>query len=174
MQVPSQLTYAAGSPILAADINSDVRDAIQFLLAPPMFFGYMAADQGVVTSVAFQADKALTELWDNDGMHSGTDAFATIQTQGKYLVNAWGSFEANTAGTRGIRFTLNGTEMARVRSRASSSGTWVDGVVQELDLEVGDVLAMSGMQDSGSLLQLQGGALPYQSGMSIRWIGLGD
>lgn len=165
----------AGDPWLAADQNQKIRDALAFLLQPPSFFGYLATDQGIATAVSFGTDKPLTELWDTDGMHAGTDAFATIQTQGKYSCAAWGSIEANTTGTRGVRMTVNGTEAMRVKGRATSSGTWADGVTQDLDLEVGDVLAVSYQQDSGGLLQALGVAsVGYSCGLSARWVGLGD
>lgn len=173
--VPVPLSAIAGTSWLAADQNAKIRDALLFLLQPPSFFGYIATDSGVSTGVSFGTDKALTELWDTDGMHAGTDAFATIQTQGKYSCAAWGTFDANTTGSRGVRLSVNGTEAMRTRGRATSSGTWADGLTQDLDLEVGDVLGVSYMQDSGGLLNVQGVAsVGYSSGMSLRWVGLGD
>ena len=69
MAIPVEDTISVGGKITAAWANSDVRDAVNFLIAPPRVHAYASAAQTLasptVTLITFDS-----EQYDTDTMHS--------------------------------------------------------------------------------------------------------
>lgn len=87
--VPSQQTYAAGDTLLAADLNSDVRDAVNFLINVPQVKVYNSANWTSFTaSGTFALVTWDTEAIDTDTMHStvSNTGRITFTTAGVYAI----------------------------------------------------------------------------------------
>lgn len=169
MNIPSQLTKAAGDFLTATGWNDDVRDAINFLLDPPAAKCRLATDVARGSQTTFNTAIALaTEEWDNDNIHAGgAPTMLTIVTPGKYACTANAGMTANASGTRGVAINLNGVLEEFIRERANDQGTWAGSLTVELDLVAGDDLELATFQNSGSSLDV----LAASTSLSIRWIG---
>lgn len=85
--VPSPRTWTVGELLTAAKLNTDVRDAINFLLARPFAILGKSANQNIAASAMVTWD---TEFIDRDGGHSNVtnNTRYTAQTAGWYQVVA--------------------------------------------------------------------------------------
>ena len=154
--VPSEMTAVAGSILTAAQWNSNVRDAVNFLITPPLFIGYQTVTQSIANA-AFVPVLFDTEIIDSDGGHStatNTSRY-TAQTPGYYQPGGGPSLVANSTGVRWTRWAVNGTPVIG----SQFSATAVQGQPHELPmrsfpiyLNVGDYLEMFVQQTSGAAL----------------------
>ena len=117
MAVPSQRTWVSGDTLTAAQLQSDVRNAVNFLINPPMVKVYNSADW---TNWAADGTQYLTlwdsESYDTDTMHStaSNTGRITFTTAGVYRISTKLKVPApGTAWTGGSRIVLewrlNGT-----------------------------------------------------------------
>lgn len=169
MNIPSQQSFVAGNILTAAQLNDDVRDAINFLLDPPACKIRLTADVSRSSQASFNTDISMTtEIWDNDNIHSGgAPTLLTIVTPGRYEVTAQAAITANTTGTRGVGINKNAVLEDFIRNRASETGTWSGSLTVELDLIVGDDLSLCTFQNSGGALDV----IASGTSLSCRWIG---
>jgi len=107
--VPVQRTWTSGETVTAGMMNDDIRDAVNFLLSPPMASLRSTANQSVnnatETPVVFGAEDK-----DNDGIHStvSNTSRCTVATAGWY--NAWAQLKygSDPDGWRRAAFKVNG------------------------------------------------------------------
>lgn len=79
----------------------------------------------------------------------------TIQTTGRYAVNARVTWTANATGARRLRLMRNGSSMATdLQSPGSALGFQNSVVVTDFLLTAGDILTLLGYQTSGGALTL--------------------
>ena len=159
--VPSPRTRAAAEIATAAHMNSEVRDAINFLIAPPRCHAYQNAAQTLTTST-FTSVLLDTEEVDTDAIHStvtNTSRF-TIATAGRYRFIGQIDFASNASGYRIARLTKNGSGTAIANNYAISVGAAAMGVqvVDEILCAAGDYIELQGWQNSGGNLALVAGA----------------
>lgn len=107
--VPSPITFVAGNKLTAAQMNTNVRDAGNFFVSPPMAkvrnSGAFSIPNGVFTAMTWD-----TEDVDSDNMHStstNTSRLVAV-TPGWYLVTANVEMAANATGARFIRLLVDG------------------------------------------------------------------
>lgn len=108
--VPVEITWTTGQVVTAAQLNTNIRDAINFILGPPMF----VLRQTVAQSIADTTVTALTwdaEDLDRDNGHStvtNTSRY-TSQTTGWYDLHGQDGFASITSGgvIRDARFRVN-------------------------------------------------------------------
>lgn len=178
MIVPALRTWTAGEIVTAAMLNSNVRDAIGFVLAPPAAALRSTVAQSVPnsswTSIAFA-----TEDVDNDGGHSTTTNTSryTAQTPGWYRVNGGSvGFTGNSTGTRRTRLAVNGAPLSAsqvliVASAAVAMSLPVVGA--EFYLAVGDYVEVQAYQDvttpAGGALTTVSAPTEAQSGVTLVW-----
>lgn len=176
--VPSEDTLAVGGKVTAAWANADVRDAINYLLAPPRAFVY----QGTTATTAGTSGTAAQVLWDSelfdtDSMHSTSvnTSRVTATTAGLYDVKTSCYWVANATGYRQIEIRKNsagsaagGTQIAQFRAATSpTSSAWVGGDV-DVSLLAGDYLECFVTQTSGgSLATVVGQSFTW---FSMRWV----
>jgi hypothetical protein len=109
MAVPTPRTWSAGETVTAALLNTELRDALLWLLTPPYLHVYQTAVQIIATSTV----TALTfpgELVDTISGHStsvNTSRY-TPNVAGKYLCLGHAAYDAST-GERYAQFRKNGT-----------------------------------------------------------------
>jgi hypothetical protein len=116
--IPSLAQQQPGNYNTSA-LENQIRYAIGYFAAVPVFYGYQTSTQSIADST-FTAITIDTEVLDPDGGHSNTTnpSRYTPQVPGTYLVfgtTAWGS---NGTGYRRSRIQLNGSN---VKSAAAST-----------------------------------------------------
>lgn len=102
-------TWTTGEVVTAAELNSNIRDALNFLLAPPLAVLRQTVAQSTANS-AWTAISFDTEDFDRDGGHStSTNASRYVaQTTGWYLVVGSCGWASNTTGIRAFGIVQNG------------------------------------------------------------------
>ncbi|MFF1469148.1 hypothetical protein [Streptomyces mirabilis] len=101
---PVQKTWNAGETVAAGDLDANIRDAVNYMLAPPRCIVYCANPQQAQggTPVAFSLDTALTNT---DGMWTPQNpSVITFNTPGVYKIAAYLHYPYQS-GT-GIEFHL--------------------------------------------------------------------
>lgn len=170
MLVPNQRDWVVGEIVTAAMLNSNVRDAVDFLLDPPMCDLYQAAAQsipnGALTALVWD-----TEVYDNDSAHSTVtnSSRITIQTPGWYHVSAAYSMDLNTTGYRLVCLYKNGS-VAKTGNRIAPSSNQTAAVLDAyLSVSAGDYLEIVVLQSSGAALSTWV-ANAFRSFCTARWV----
>jgi hypothetical protein len=108
--VPTFRTWVVGELVTASYMNTNIRDAGNFLTAMPVFQGRQTVAQSLATNtgVAINLD---TEDIDTDGGHSTVTNTSRYvgQTPGWYRLAGGGSCAANATGARLSWASKNGT-----------------------------------------------------------------
>lgn len=169
--VPVPRTFNVTEFETAAYLNS-VRDALNFLLNPPIAVVYDAASQSVGNNT-FTPMVCDSTTWDTYGGHSNTtnNSRYTAQVAGFYALFGSVAFGPNATGFRGIALYKNSVALANPSYEtfvAAASGT--NGVniqaTGQVQLNAGDFVECYIYQSSGGALSLAAGA----SGFSTTWI----
>ncbi len=169
---PSQRTWVTGEVVTAAELNSNVRDSVNFIIAPPLFVGYQTSAQSITTAT-WTSLLMDTEVIDRDGGHStvtNTSRY-TAQTAGYYRCSGLFSIAGNTTGRRGTRWAVNGTVITStdVLLPSASATSGFPTYTREVFLNVGDYVELQVFQDSGGSLNTPTAA-ENQSGVALRWV----
>lgn len=166
--VPVQRTWAATYKVTAADLNTNVRDAVNFLLNPPAAEIFQSVAQSplnaTVTLITFD-----TAVINNDGAWgSGTSTTWTCQTAGTYRVTGAVSYAANATGVRGVQPQVNGSALFTAYFPPPPAGTATVVIpTWSQHFSVGDTLKIGAYQTSGSALALATG--PQMTFLNVRW-----
>lgn len=140
LPVPSQRTWSVGDVVTAAMMNANVRDAVNFLAAPPLFVGYQTAAQsiGANTWTAITLD---TTQYDGYSGHSNTvnNSRYTAQVAGWYFVFGMAALAAGT-GTRYAAIYRNGIAIDPfpASSMGAAPSVNLEYALGLMDLAVGD------------------------------------
>lgn len=171
--VPSFRTWVVGELVTASFMNTNIRDAGNFLTAVPVFSGRQTVAQSIPNS-ANTAALIDTEEIDSDNAHStvtNTSRF-TAQTAGWYRYSGGFSLTGNATGTRNLFIAKNsgavpgsGQDMG-VPGAATWSGCVRAGFVS---LIVNDFLEIMLFQNSGGALNtvIASGIEPN---LSAQWV----
>lgn len=160
---PSPQPYASWSPTTTVgttsaddvDINgpAGITDVVNYLASPPVFriadLSAPSVPSGTLTPVSFTGDSATVDTY--AGWSSGS---YRVQRSGIYLFHGLGCFAANTAGTRQVGVTVNGTTYWGPGYAAASAGATHATKTVILSLVAGDTVSLAVRQDSGSALTL--------------------
>ncbi|WP_147267286.1 hypothetical protein [Streptomyces sp. SDr-06] len=92
LPIPVMSTAAPGNFLTSALWNAQVRDAINFVLNPPIFFGYSTSTVSLAAGV-FTAIGLDTEVFDSYGGHS------TVTNTSRYVAQVAGVYEVIGAGS---------------------------------------------------------------------------
>jgi hypothetical protein len=152
--VPVEITWVTGQVVTAAQLNSNLRDAVNFLIARPMFVGRQTVAQSIAATTWTAA------LWDtedknNDGMHSTSTnpSRATAQTAGWYTDHSNMDWAASATGQRLIAWTINGAGRAgKVHLNAAGTFDTAENTSGMVFLNVGDYFEVTIWQNSGGAL----------------------
>ena len=142
LPIPVPSTAAPGNFLTSALWNAQVRDAISFVLNPPIYFGYstvqVSLSAGVYTAIPLDTDK-----FDSYGGHS------TVTNTSRYVAQVAGVYEvvggvaiASTSGTllaayvakNGTQITGSGIEVPPMASHFNGTAT----VPVFVQLNIGD------------------------------------
>ena len=172
--VPSEVTVTAGTVLPAATWNTNVRDAINFVIAPPLCLLRQTVAQSVGNN-SFTALTMDTEDIDRDGGHStvtNTSRY-TAQTAGYYLHSGLVGWSGNATGRRASRWAVNGTAANStdvINAATSASAIDVSPAARIIYLNVGDYSELFAFQDSGGNLNTAVATGSDQPGSSILWV----
>ncbi|WP_326829675.1 hypothetical protein OIE13_05935 [Streptosporangium sp. NBC_01810] len=154
MIVPSPRTWVVGEILTAAKLNTDIRDAINFLLSPPLF--ELNHSSGISPATSTQAVMPFdTETIDRDNGHSTVTNSSryTSQTAGYYMISGAVGFVSNATGKREMTILVNGTTETypcSIPGTASGFGGMI--VAGRVYLAVADYVELYIWQNSGGAL----------------------
>jgi len=174
--VPVQITWVSGQVVTAAQMNANVRDAVNFLLNPPAAAVRQTVAQTLTTAVSTAITMDIEDR-DNDGMHSTSSNTSrlTANTPGWYLAAGGVTFVANATGSRTTFWRLNGTTVQpalggnQVTASAGASSR-VPCAPYHFFLNVTDYLEILGNQNSGGNLNTEA-LTGEQPSLSALWCG---
>lgn len=155
LPVPSQNTYTVGEKLTAALMNKNVRDAVTFLAAPPIFVGVATTGQSIPNNSGTPVAINTTTV-DTYGGHSNTtnNSRYTAIVAGYYRIFGQAGWLTNGNGVRVSAIYLNGVvTFAQTKVAAVSGDTMtVQATHPELYLNVGDYVEQYVVQTSGGSL----------------------
>jgi hypothetical protein len=154
--VPNPRTWAALYNVQPADLNLDLRDAVNFLINPPCVQAHQASAQSIPnnTFTAVTLD-TVDQLGGGDTMWvTGSNTRFTAQTAGTYQISGQVTFVANATGERAAKFRLNGSADVSepIENPGAGGPTTVSLVAFHLHLNVGDYIELMAYQNSGGSL----------------------
>lgn len=162
LPVPVQRTWSPGEIATGAELNSNMRDAINFLLNVPTLQCYNSVTQSVTNSTWTQLAMD-TNVYDTYAGHSTVtnNARYTAQVAGIYLVIGRSAWATNATGVRGAAVTTNGstpgaTTPSVIGPTSSTSVPSVE-VVAFIQMAAGDYVTAWGFQSSGGALNTLAG-----------------
>ena len=167
--IPSPRTWAAGEEVTASLVNLHLRDALNFLLNPPMVEAFNAGTgnnglaSGAWTRLTFDS-----ESWDTDTMHDLiTNPWKlTFVTGGVYEIETHVEWAANATGVRAIELEINnatGTQNGTLaidddrRPATSAAVATTTQIVKRYKAVAGDFASVFGFQNSGAGLNVNTG-----------------
>jgi hypothetical protein len=173
LPVPSPRTFAVSEVEVASYLNS-IRDALLFLLNPPIGQFYQSAAQSVPnagwTSLTF-------DLTDRDtyGGHSNVtnNSRYTAIVAGVYELTGGGGFATNATGTRDVAWAKNGVLLSAPGATGTSNAVTglqsaVDVPTLQIFLNVGDYVELQAFQSSGGNLNTATGQ--YGCLMGVKFV----
>lgn len=172
--VPSTRTWVAGEVVLDTHFNNNIRDVLNFLLAPPIFDGRQTVAQSL-TSGTYAAVTLDAEDVDSAGGHStssNTSRYTAVYA-GWAEVTQKAGYASNATGRRLIKLRTNGTTDVNGSNATMFSGVTntlaLTGPTKKVFFNVGDYVEMMAAQESGGALNTAVTG-PEQSVMGYRWI----
>lgn len=172
--VPVTRTFVAGEVVTAPHFNDNIRDPLNFLLAPPILEVRNITTAQSISDNTWTPFTFNTEDVDSSGMHSTSSntSRATAVYPGWYQFSGATSFEANSTGQRGARWAKNGTELDGGEALAIATSSFAPSIVartKQIFLNVNDYVELQGYQNRGSALN-SSILTTTQAGMSARWV----
>lgn len=171
--VPVSVIESPGQYITGAWQTAQVKAAIDFFRAVPVFYGYQTTTQIISnnTLTSFTID---TEVFDSDGGHSNTvnPSRYVPQVPGTYLTIGTSGWAGNATGTRHTRVTING-----ITIKGAGSGFDVNQAVTTGGLAIGlaacngstDYFEVQGLQTSGANLNTASAA-EFACSLTVLWV----
>ncbi len=139
-------------PINATDLANAIADSHPGCVLETTTNQSSPSTSGAWFNISWQS-----ELRDTDAFHSGTSDIITIPATGWYLLSGSVVWEASVNGPRMVRYTINGSgdnRMAAVGAAGMASRSCRVPFAQEVYLTAGQLLRISGLQESGVALEI--------------------
>jgi hypothetical protein len=172
LPLPLQRTWSVGDLLVAANFNSNIRDAVNFLLNPPLFLGNQTAPQSIPnnawTDVAI--DTNIDDTYSGHSVVTNNARYVAV-VAGWYDVLVQPNFIGNATGSRGASMAVNGvatavTQPSAVVPAAGAATTTVVQASGRVFLNVGDYVTGRAFQTSGGALALTAGG----SRLEVGWV----
>lgn len=171
--IPTPPTFSAGAVVPAASLNQ-LRDVANFWANPPQCQAYDTTGPTLTTGVALTVPlggEAYDVVQSGDTpMHDNAtnNSRITIRTAGKYQIEGYVCFAANSTGVRRVEIVKNGT--VSLRSNSSPAVAGISTTIQAdvtAALAINDYIEIQAYQTSGGNLALNNGA-PGPSSLTVR------
>lgn len=172
MIVPPLTNWNVGEEPTSAMFNARIRDAINFLKAPPMGVFRRSTTQPTSSGIWTPVQWNVEDL-DTDGGHSNVTnpSRYTAQTEGYYLCASTVEFQGNSTGFRDARFRKNAdnTRFWGWNTIEPDVGHGADvAIFAYIPLQVGDYVEVMAKQTSGGTLNIGNDGL--DSRLEVRWV----
>lgn len=173
--VPSFRTWVTGELVTASFMNTNIRDAGNFLTAIPVFQGRQTVAQSIPNSAGTGVTLD-TEDIDSDNGHStvSNTQLYTVATAGWWRYLGGGSLAANATGSR---FTWIGKNGAGALPASATTALASAALVPEMTVKngivsciVGDTLQVVLFQSSGGALNTVIAGVEAQPSMTLHWL----
>lgn len=171
LPVPSPRSWDPGDIGSAPYLNSNIRDAFGFLLAPPIFVAKQDAAQSLAnnTVVPLTWDHIVIDTY---GGHSTSDPTKyAVPFAGVWLVYGFVAYPPNATSRRLIQIALDGTSVSQIElpNAGASANTNINiwGIWQAT---LGDYFQLNGFQSSGAAMNTLV-ASPAASYMQVHLVG---
>lgn len=166
-EAPFQKTWKVGDPVLAADLNSNIRNGYLYQLQnKPYARGHSNADTVVGTGAWTPINFQLQDFDGADNTFSVSNRM-DIVVPGLYLVTGGVVWNTNATGGRAMRFTITpasgGAAVPQIGIKSCQAAETSGGMPTALTMTrllyfaVGDVLRIEGFQTSGVNLNTKSG-----------------
>lgn len=171
LPVPTQRTWSVNDVVTAAMMNSNVRDAVNFLANPPLFVGYSAASASYANNT-WQGMLIDTNTVDTYGGHSTTvnTSRYTGQVAGWYDLTVRSTWASNATGVRGVALSVVNSatvdSSAAVQTVATSGGVVLIQASARRYLNAGDYITFLAFQNSGGTLA----SLAGDNAAEVEWV----
>lgn len=172
--VPIERTWAPGDSITAARLNSNVRDAVNFLVNPPLFVGEQHTAQSIanITWTAVTLDTSIVDSYNGYSTTVNPSRY-TAAVSGWYSAGGAAYFAANATGIRAAAVYVNGAVILRSLLIIPNAGTSRQsvGTIPGLHvfLNANDYAELWVYQSSGAALGTQPDTASYGS-LSMRFV----
>ena len=171
--VPNPRTWSVGDLATGTILNTELRDTINFLTAPPIFIAKQAVAQSIANAT-FTAITFTTEEVDSYSGHSNSTNTSryTAVVAGWYHVLGIVQWTPNATGRRAAQLAVNGTQVRQTEAATitTASGTSCVPVETDLYLNVGDYVEVGGWQSSGAALSTQSGFPQSACFLGVLWM----
>lgn len=160
LAVPAPITWIVGQDVTASQLNTNLRDGLNYTNNPPIATLTQMTAQSI-NSAAATAIALDTTVLDSYNGHSNTTNNSRYvgQEPGFYLVSGMVCFAANATADRKAQIYKNGSAIGGAQgqgpaSNASGDGTSICTPTFEIYLNgAGDYIELYGTQNSGGALQ---------------------
>jgi hypothetical protein len=150
-------------------LNSNVRDAINFLVNPPLFVGYASGTQSIpnAANTTLTFDTNITDTYNGHSTITNPSRY-TAQLAGWYQLFAQVAWASNATGYRIGVFNKNGanTGVEAYTPPVSGNVTIMQVTHPGIQMNVGDYVEVAVYQTSGGAL----GTLNPNCYLSARWM----
>lgn len=172
--VPAPITWVTGSTATAAQLNTNLRDVVNFFLTPTPYAILRQTSAQSVTDATFTSITFGVEDIDRDGGHSTSSNTSryTAQTSGWFHASGKVGWASNSAGRRLSQWAVNGNAVNGSRVDLPPTPGAAGGIpaaARPIYLNAGDYLELQGYQDSGGSLNTSN-ATDIGSYMSVLWV----
>ncbi len=171
--VPSELSWAVGQRVTAALLNTNLHDAVNYLISVPRVQVYQDTTGTSVPDSAFTSVTFNKESFDSDSMHSTASLTSRLVcvTAGTYTLKGGVAFVGNATGVRTVRWALNGTLVGPSMRLLTCTATAATIPAPEWDIALvaTDYVELQAFQTSGGALLTSVTATDF-SYASARWI----
>lgn len=175
MAVPGTRTWSAGEKITASRMNTEVRDALDFLLDPPRAHVYNSAGQVFANGTTVLCDWP-DEAYDSQALHSGANSTrVTLVESGLWVCHLAIGFPDATYTTLTVNPRLNagGVSTDGTSLRTEDFAPRDSGIVKwpfEFRASAGDHLEVFVTQTSGA--SRTSSAFSLAHGVQVRWVAI--
>lgn len=166
LPVPNPRTWSVYEQVTSAALNTDLRDAVNFLISPPLFRGSITAATAVTVgaNVAFPVVEDNYAGWNTSGHYWTAPVSGLLQVQVQFKWNS-----SAPAAWPNIEVTVNGSARVYGPSGPTSAPAQYGGValVSTVRVNVGDKVAVV-VGTVGFTTQVDGGA--DNNFLNIFWV----
>lgn len=146
--VPNPKTWVDNEVVSPQDLNTEIRDALNFILNKPAFKGG-PIEQPLTANDTWTRVNFDNIYIDNTAIFDpATPDQVSVSVPGVYNVSVKAEFAAGTNGNRSVRVMMNGIQTVRAVGGASPDSTSSVGTTSLLYLTPDDVLSLD-VRESG-------------------------